>query len=291
MTTKPKKFGVMGWPVEHSLSPPMQQAAFDACGVEAEYCLLPTRPEQVQTRIRELREQGFAGWNVTVPHKPAVGKCMDRLVAEADLLGSVNTVVVEPDRTLTGHSTDGYGLEAALRERFAFAPAGGRLAFVGGGGAVAATAVHLARRGVAEIALINRTLARIQLIAALIARVAPDCRVHCLPADDRETIAGRLSDLPLLIQATSLGLRPNDPLPLPVETIPRSMAVMDMIYGQTRFLAALRDQGCETADGQAMLLHQGARSFFLWTGIEPPLEIMRQALRDALRLRRPDPER
>ncbi len=272
----------MGWPVKHSLSPPMQEAAFAACGIAAEYRLLPTPAELVKKVVRDLPARGFDGWNVTVPHKNAVGRCMDRLDHEAMPLASVNTVVVEKDRRLTGYSTDGYGLEMALLEQLGFAPAGQRMAFVGGGGAVAATAVHMARKGVAELVMINRTLAKIEKIANLIANIAPQCRVHCLSLDQTDRIGECLSQMPLLVQGTSLGLGADDPMPLNPDMIAPDTAVMDMIYGPTPFLQALRKRGLRTADGQAMLLHQGARSFFLWTGLDPPLEVMREALSLAL---------
>ncbi len=278
-----QKFGVMGWPVEHSLSPPMHRAAFAELGIDAEYELIATPPAEVESAVKRLSRQGFSGWNVTVPHKAAVAGCMDRLDATAASVYSVNTVAVEPGSgELTGHSTDGYGLEMALREKFDFSPPSSRLAFIGGGGATCATAVHLALQGVSEIVLVNRTLEKIERIASIISSVAPDCRVRCLSLSESDLIQRSLEGIPFLIQATSLGLRPEDPLPLSPGLIPPETAVMDMIYGHTPFLDALRKEGRRTADGLAMLLYQGVRSFTLWTGRDAPVEVMRQALQKAV---------
>jgi len=282
MSSAKAKFGVMGWPVEHSLSPVMHNAAFDALDIDAGYSLIPARPGEVASVCRRLQSESFSGWNVTVPHKEEASRCMDRLDSAAAAVSSVNTVVVEPEHNrLAGYSTDGYGLQAAVREHFQYVAQGNRLAFIGGGGAVAATAVHMALEGAAEIVLINRTLSKVEKIAASLGKVASGCQVDCLSLNNLSEIERKLSGIPLLIQATSLGLRNDDPLPLNPEVIPRKTAVMDMIYWDTPFLLALKREGYETADGLSMLLYQAVRSFFLWTGREAPIDVMKEALKRA----------
>ncbi len=281
----PLKYGVVGWPVEHSLSPAMHNAAFAELGLNAEYQLIPIPPADVISRMRKLPHRDFSGWNVTVPHKAAAAQCVDKIDPPAELVNSVNTVTVEPDTgELSGYSTDGYGLEMALKEHFGFSAQGGRLAFIGGGGATCATAVHMALQGADEIVLLNRSIDKIERIVAIIDANAPACRTRCISLKAApETIRNALKDIPLAVQSTSLGLHADDPLPIPPFLLPPHCRVMDMIYGDTPFLKALRQESRKTADGLSMLLYQGARSFTLWTGREAPVETMRSALKKALK--------
>ena len=160
------------------------------------------------------------------------------------------------------------------------------MAFLGVGGAARATAVHMALAGAADITLINRTLSRAEALAARLRDLAPRCQVRALALADTAAVAAALSQAACLIQATSLGLHPGEAPPLPPEVLPAGLAVLDMIYGNTAFLQAAAARGCRTADGRGMLLHQGARSFELWTGRPAPVEAMRQALEAALARRR-----
>ncbi len=287
MTTTPsiRRYALLGWPVRHSLSPPMQEAGFAALGIAATYGLIEVAPADLAGRVDALRREGYAGWNATVPHKEAMAALVDELDAEAAAAGTVNTVVHTGGR-LVGYSTDGYGLARSLAESFDLGLAGARVAFVGVGGAARATAVHMALAGAADIALINRTLSRAEALATRLRELAPGCRVQAVDLADTAAVAAALSRAACLIQATSLGLHPGDALPLSPEVLPVGLAVLDMIYGETAFLQAAAARGCRTADGRGMLLHQGARSFELWTGRPAPVEAMRQALDAALARRR-----
>ena len=276
------RYALLGWPVQHSVSPAMQEAAFGAAGIPATYERIPTPREKLAQTVKDLRREHFAGWNVTVPHKQAMAGLVDELDESVSATLSVNTVV-NRDNVLKGYSTDGHGLEMALHEAFQLHPAGLSVAFAGCGGAATATAVHLARRGVERLILLNRTLARAQTLATKIEQVAPACHTTCLPLqDDPDVISNALREVDVLVQATSLGLHAEDALPLPVAVLPERCAVYDMIYRTTPFLQEAAAAGHATADGKGMLLHQGARSFTLWTGLEPPLEVMRAALAAAL---------
>ena len=275
------KYAVIGWPVEHSVSPQMQQAGFDALGLEACYERLAVPPGQLGDAIERLRTEAYAGWNVTVPHKEQVGAFLDEVHPHAERGGSINTVANRNGR-LTGYSTDGYGLAAALKESFDLDVPGCALAFVGAGGAARATAVYLAARGAAKIVLVNRTLAKAEAVADLVTQIAPNCRTLCLPPLNEEEVRAMLPTVDAVVQATSLGLQESDPLPLPAHVLPGAGCVMDMIYRRTPFLAAAEALGCRVADGRGMLLHQGARSLQIWTGQEPPVDIMRAALDTAL---------
>lgn len=281
MTTA--KYAVIGWPVQHSVSPEMQAAAFAAAGLRASYERVAVRPGQLAEAIERLRSEPYAGWNVTVPHKAAMAKLVDRLDPVAERSGSVNTVV-NRDGVLHGFSTDGFGLAEALHEAFGVSIAGGRFLFCGCGGAARAATIHFAAAGAATLVIVNRTLEKARDVARVIGTANPACRVACLQPDQAADLAVALSDCRVLIQATSLGLHAGDPYPMPPNLVPSDVAVMDMIYRRTPFLAAVAGHGCKVADGRGMLLHQGARSFEIWTGQRAPLDAMRNALDNALAL-------
>ena len=279
-----QRYGIVGWPVAHSVSPAMQEAGFRALGREAVYELYETAPDALECRFRELRTAGLCGWNVTVPHKEAAVHLVDDLDPAAARAGSVNTVVARDGR-LAGYSTDGYGLATALDEAFGLGLPGARQLYLGTGGAARAGAVYAALNGVAAIILVNRTLSRAEALAATITAAVPGFPVRCLPLADATAVAAALRQCDVLIQCTSLGLRPEDDLPLAPALLPPKLAVYDMIYGRTPFLQAAARQGCAVADGRGMLLHQGCRSLELWTGRPAPVAAMREALDQALRSR------
>ncbi len=276
------KFAVVGWPIKHSVSPQMQQAAFAALDIPAVYEKIPVPPPDLAANVNRLRDENYAGWNVTVPHKQDIIPLLDEVDSGARRACSVNTVLNRQGR-LCGYSTDGYGLAMAIHESFGLeSTAGRKFMFVGCGGAARACAVYFAAQGARELVLINRTLSKAESIMKIIALIAPDCIVSCLRSDQANSICQSLQNCDVLVQATSLGLHPDDALPLAPDYLPPRIAVMDMIYRQTPFLKAAAERGCRTADGRGMLLHQGARSFQLWTGKAAPVAIMRQALDAAL---------
>jgi shikimate dehydrogenase len=203
---------------------------------------------------------------------------------EALLSQSVNTVSVDPDGRLKGHSTDGYGLIAALDEAFGLGPAGLRTVLVGAGGAARACAVALVSAGAARLVIANRTQARGQALRDLLTPLGVSRGTEIEAVGLQElAVALAKGDVDVLVQATSLGLRADDPAPFPPALLPPGLPVMDMIYRETALLAGARNQGCPCADGRAMLLHQGARSFEIWFGFPPPLDAMRSGLEQALR--------
>ena len=278
------RYAILGYPVTHSVSPAMQSAAFAAAGLDASYTPVAVPPGELAAAFRRLRDEGYGGWNVTVPHKEEATRLMDELDASAGVPGSTNTVVVRNGR-LHGHSTDGLGLLAALREAFALDVAGHTVALVGCGGAARAAAFALAGAGAARLLLVNRTVERATALACDLRNAGLRAETACFSPADAQ-LDGALANAELLIQGTSLGLHDGDPLPLPAEWIPAGRPVMDMIYRATPFLQAAAARGCPIADGAGMLLHQGAASFTLWTGLPAPVEAMRTALAGALRERR-----
>lgn len=273
-----ERYGLIGHPVGHSKSPAMQEAGFQALGIEARYELIDAEPTKLADVFQAMRKT-HRGWNVTIPHKEAAVGLVDEIDDVARKLGSVNTVVNDGGR-LKGFSTDGYGLEVALKEAFGFGFDGKRVCFLGTGGAARATAVYAALHGASRLLLVNRTLERAERLAEGVRAVGGTADV--LPLDATAAIAAVLPEMDVLVQCTSLGLKADDPLPFPVELLPEGLPVMDMVYGRSRFRKLAGEAGHPNADGRGMLLHQGCRSFTLWTGREAPVEAMREALAQGL---------
>lgn len=282
---------VFGWPIRHSASPAMHNAAFAALGLNWRYLAFEVLPENVRTAIAGARDMRFVGINLTVPHKLLALECVDAVDETARLWGSVNTIVFEgrnraglwlPLRDFEsdlpreirshGFNTDADGLENALREDLQFELRGKRVLLLGAGGAGRMAALKCASAGAAELFLVNRTPAKAIEIAAEISRQFSQVRV---------SVEYPRSEIDLLLNATSLGLRPDDPSPLDEKQFsPRqARAVYDMIYrpAETRLLASARAAHCQTANGLGMLVGQGARAFNLWTGQGAPVQIMRRA--------------
>jgi len=280
--------GLIGWPVAHSLSPAMHNAAFDALGLNWRYVPLPVPPGQLKAAINGLPVLGFRGANVTVPHKEAVLPLLHVLSPGAKATGAANTLLVEQDASecrVSGHNTDGQGVCDAL-QRGEFDPAGLRVVVVGAGGAARAVVRSLLAAAVQEIVLLNRTAARGR---RLLADVAPPperaCRRRALALRPTALVEhARSADL--LVNATPVGMWPQTGASIwPAEVpIPSHLTVFDLVYTprETRLLAQARAAGATPLGGLEMLLGQGARAFELWTGKAAPVAVMRAACVRAL---------
>jgi shikimate dehydrogenase len=271
------RYGLIGWPVAHSSSPVLQNAAFAAHSLAATYELLAVEPEKLSEAIDGLRQRQFSGFNVTVPHKEAVIKYLDDIDYEANIIGSVNTVL-NKDGKLIGYSTDGYGLASALARNFKLSLSGLRVMFLGCGGAARASAVYFAVQGVSKLILVNRTLERAEALAESIRVLDNSCEVSTLALSDEQAISQAMSEVDVLIQSTSLGLQENDALPFSPELIPLELPIFDMIYGKNRFQELLLQRRQPFASGWDMLIYQGCKSFEIWTDLPAPEEAMRNAL-------------
>lgn len=276
--------GVMGWPVEHSLSPPMHNAAFAALGLNWCYVPLSVPPDQVQAALAGLRALGFAGANVTVPHKQAVIPYLRTLTDAAQAIGAVNTIWIDKEGALHGDNTDAYGFLAALRE-IDFDPRGVRAAILGAGGSARAVAYALGSAEARYVGLWNRTVSRAEAIAQDMGARFPQVtyEAHALPGE----LYLIPEDIDLIVHCTPVGMWPRvDESPWPPDLpFPRRCVVMDLIYRpeETRLIAQAQQAGCATLNGLSMLVHQGAAAFRRWTGMEPPIDVMTEALLAALR--------
>ena len=278
-----KRVVLIGHPVAHSMSAAMQQAAFDAAGLDVQYELLDRTPLQLAGTIEELRDEAFLGANVTIPHKERVAPLMDRVADEAQATGAVNTVTREGKR-LIGHNTDVGAFRIALdalvgRQKMP------RTAVVLGAGGGARAVVHgLITEGFQRIIIFNRHLHRAENLVRFFGRSAAHMELKAMPWHE-SVIEAELAKAKVLVNASAVGLG-SDVSPIPAELLPPEMLVLDLVYTprETRLLREAKAAGAAaTMNGELMLLHQGAAAFQLWTGQEPPLELMRERLDEAER--------
>ncbi len=275
---KPARLAVLGHPVAHSMSPQMHQPALDANGKDVRYIRLDIEPGQVGEAMRRMRSLGFIGCNVTVPHKLEVmAHCT--VDPDAEKLGAVNTIHFGEDMTV-GYNTDGPGFECAIRDDFQTSLYQMKVAVVGaGGGAGQAVATQCAISKVSKLVMVNRTLAKLDHMVDLFPRIWANMEVVALSFDDPSLAAHCLS-CDLIVNTSSVGLKPGDPSILPSSCLKPAHFVYDTIYkpAVTPLLAMAQATGCRTSNGLSMLLHQGALAFQHWFPQTNPLEVMRAAL-------------
>jgi shikimate dehydrogenase len=278
-----KKYaGLIGYPVHHSLSPSMHNAAFHALNIEAHYALWETPLSELEARMHSLRALHVFGANVTIPHKEAVLPWLDAIDTQAERIGAVNTIVNRAGR-LIGYNTDAPGFLRALQEQAgpAYKLQGKHVVILGNGGAARAAAVALLDSQVSTLAIVGRTEARVE---ALLTHI----RQHYTGACNLSgvlfatTAAQRLVEqADVLVNTTSVGLKAGDEtLLIKAEWLAAQTLVMDMLFhqSQTPLLQAAQARGCKTLNGLTMLLYQGTLAFELWTERVAPEEIMRAAL-------------
>ncbi|MCK5845646.1 MAG: shikimate dehydrogenase [Victivallales bacterium] len=276
------KYAVIGDPITHSLSPKMHNAAFAELRMNSEYFAVRVRKEEL-AQFADFARRELSGFNVTVPHKNNIIEFLDDISEECRATGSVNTVSVVGGR-LVGASTDGYGLEMALKEAFGLELSGNSFLFIGCGGTVQAVAYHFLAKGAERLFIANRTLKKAEKLARHFTSALSGSVIECAALDDTARIAKFTDAAALVIQATSIGLAPDDPSPFPVELMRSDTPMFDTIYKHTRFLAAAAAAGAPNSGGAGMLLHQGARSFEIWTGRPAPLATMKKTLKFKLQL-------
>ncbi len=250
----------------------MHNAAFAALGLNWRYLAFEVDPQNLRAAIAGAQAMGFAGLNLTVPHKLLAVEMVDALDDSAKQWGAVNTIKFQPEGAV-GFNTDADAITQSLREDLKFEPRGAKVLLLGAGGAGRTAALKIASERVAELFLVNRTQSKAGEIAGEIKRQFPAVNV---------ALGYPKNNVDLVLNATSLGLKADDGLPLDGKqfSLKQTRAVYDMIYrpAETKLLAAARAAGCQTSNGLGMLLHQGAKAFEIWTGRPAPLAVMRRAL-------------
>jgi shikimate dehydrogenase len=301
---------VYGFPIRHSASPAMHNAAFAALGLNWRYLAFEVRPDDLRAAIAGAKAMQFSGLNLTVPHKLLAMRIVDELDVSAKTWGAVNTVRFEardaggqwqplhqfgvPPRQLrdgrtqlakpleggtpneiraVGFNTDSDGVARSLREDLGLKLEGAKVLLLGTGGAGQVAALRLAQENVSELFLVEFVSAKAEAVAQ---------EIHKRHSQVKVKVGFPPGPVDLLLNATPLGLKPDDPSPLDEKQFPlrQARAVFDMIYNpaETPLLKAAKAAGCRTANGLGMLLHQGAKAFEIWTGQPAPLTVMRQAL-------------
>ncbi len=256
--------GVIGWPVTHSLSPRLHGYWLEQYGVDGAYVPLGVSPEHLERALAGLSALGFAGANVTVPHKQSALTAIDEVTPVARRIGAVNTLVVQPDGRLQGTNTDAFGFLENLRERVpGWRAAAGPVLVLGAGGAARAVVAALIDAGVPKLIIVNRHVGRAEALAADMG--GP---ITVVPWQQR---AAALSGIALLVNTTSLGMAGKPALDLDLARLPREAIVADIVYTplMTPLLAGAAARGNTIVDGLGMLLHQARPAFAAWFGADP----------------------
>ncbi|HEY5594932.1 MAG TPA: shikimate dehydrogenase [Nitrospiria bacterium] len=291
VTGRTKLVGIIGYPIRHSLSPLMHTAAFEA--MDLDYCYIPLEvaPRRIRSAVKAIRVLGFCGFNVTIPHKRRILAWVDRLTPDARLIGAVNTVEIRHGRWI-GHNTDGRGFLRAFVEETGEPIPGKRVLILGAGGAARAVAFQWALEGGAAVMIANRSSARAAELVRDLRRPPVQCSASVLPWTEASLKAG-IRQADIIINATSVGMKPDDPPLLPDGVLGPRHVVCDLIYKppMTVLLKQAHASGAKAINGLGMLAHQGALSFEIWTGQRPPIGVMREALRQGLLGRKGEPTR
>ena len=283
---------VYGFPIRHSASPAMHNAAFARLGLNWRYLAFEVHPDNLRAAIAGAKAMQFSGLNLTVPHKLLAMQIVDELDESSKTWGAVNTVRFEArdaggnwqplhhfpesisgEIRTQGFNTDSDGIARSLREDLGLKLAGLKVLLVGTGGAGQVAALRLAMEGVAELFVTDYVVAKAEAVAEEIRKRYPRVKV---------TVGFPKGEMDLLLNATPIGLKPGDPSPLDEKqfSLRQARAVYDMIYkpAETKLLATAKAAGCKTSNGLGMLLHQGAAAFEIWTGQTAPIDVMRRAL-------------
>jgi shikimate dehydrogenase len=270
--------GVIGWPIGHSRSPVLHGYWLKRYGVDGAYVPMAVSPERLENALRALPSLGFAGCNVTTPHKERVFRLVDHTDEAAQRTGSVNLVIVRSDGSLEGRSTDGWGFVQNLWQQAPqWAPGRAAVALIGAGGAARAVAAALLDAGETRIRIVNRNEER---AAALAQDLGGQLEVR--PWSQRHDA---LAECHLLVNTTVLGMSGQDDLPLDLSPLPAPAIVADIVYVplETGLLAAARARGNPVVDGLGMLLHQARPAFRAWFGVDPAVDDgLRQAVLETL---------
>ena len=272
--------GLIGHPVEHSFSPPMHNAAFDALGMDYAYVAFDVNPAELQKAIEGARSLNIRGFNVTIPHKIDVMKYLDEIDDVARLIGAVNTIDF---KNLKGYNTDGIGAVRAIEEVISIKNK--NVVIAGAGGASRAISFYIAKYGADSLTILNRNVDKAQSLAR---DVSNSGLIGDVKSDSINEINAYLADADILVDTTPLGMHPhiNDQPIATAENMHDELAVFDAVYNpnETVLLKQAIEAGAKPVYGIKMLLYQGAESFKIWTGADAPVDIMEKALKDTLNI-------
>jgi shikimate dehydrogenase len=280
MTAK-KIYGLIGWPVKHSLSGFMHNAGFSYYKINACYKLFPLKEDELEDFLKNLSKNKISGLNVTIPYKEKVLKYLDWKSKEVRFCGAVNTILVEKNNYLKGYNTDGIGFIRHLIYDLKFDPQDKNVLILGAGGAAKAITHQLARHKVKSITIYDIDKEKARNLKEKLSQKFKNCKIQDISFLDEIDF----KDINFLINATPCGLKETDPSPIKREMLHKEMLVYDLIYNppQTKLLKLAQKIGAKTSNGLGMLLYQGMRSFEIWTKKTAPKKIMQEALLKAIK--------
>lgn len=272
----PKIYGLIGYPVKHSLSTLMHNAAFAYFKINAEYKLFPLQENELEEFLKGVRGNNISGLNVTVPYKEKVIPFLNNISPEAKLIGAVNTIKISDDR-LQGFNTDGEGFLRHLTLDLKFSPLEKKIALIGAGGAARAITVYLCRTKPKSLSIFDTDENKLTVLANHLKTNFP--QVNIKPANSLQGLQIEKSDL--LINATPIGMRETDLCLVDESLFHKDLFVYDLIYNprETKLLKVAKAKGARVSNGLGMLLYQGMLAFEIWTGQKAPIDVMRKALR------------
>jgi len=280
MNSTPQKiYGLIGYPVKHSFSPLMHNAAFRALKINAEYKLFPLKQQDLEGFLKNLSKNNIYGLNITIPYKEIVMPFLNKVSCEAKLISAVNTIKVIDDK-LGGFNTDGAGFLKHLTKDLGFSPRGKSIAIIGAGGASRAISVYLSYKKPNRISIYDIDKAKAKILVIHLKKHFKN--IEFKQANSIEEL--NISSCNLLINATPIGMKKTDLCLVDEKFIHKNLLVYDLIYNprETRLLEIAKGKGAEISNGLGMLLYQGMLSFEIWTGKGAPKEVMQKALLKAL---------
>lgn len=264
--------GIFGYPIEHSVSPIIQNAAFVAANLNYVYLPFSVKPEHLFRAVSAIRALNLVGVNVTIPHKEAVAEFLDELHSSAKTIGAVNTIHYRNGK-LIGYNTDGKGFITSLMKDGKFNPLGKKAVLLGAGGVARALAAMLAQSGIIHLTITNRTKKKAEILANRLKKFF-SIPISVVGLNSAE-LFWAIKDADILLNATSVGMKPKEKTIINSRALHRQLFIYDVIYKQTPLLELGKKVGAKTLNGLGMLIYQGAESFEIWTGKKAPLEVMR----------------
>lgn len=284
INSRTRLVGVIGWPIEHSLSPLMHNAAIDALGLNWVYTASAVEPAVVAQAIAGAKALGYVGLNVTIPHKESAVASMDELDTEAAAIGAINTIHFTDGRAI-GYNTDAAGFTRTLAEEAGFDFSGKTMLQVGAGGAGRAMVAGAANAGAARIIIHDVRLQAAADMAIHMAAHFPNCEFESTGGMEALPDAAAAADL--ISNATPLGMKPADPMPLDEQCIESRHVVFDAVYRpyKTGLLQAAARKRAHGVSGLGMLARQGWKSLSIWTGMQPDEQLMLRTLKEALEIK------
>ena len=274
------KLGLIGYPLSHSMSKVIQEAALSSVGLEGSYEILETKQEDLVTRIKYLRSQGFYGFNVTIPLKVPVILFLSNVDNIANIVGSANTIKINKDYTLSGYNTDVYGFVEAIPKDIKEEISGKSVAVLGNGGAARAIGVGLAKLNVNNIDFYVRNIINASEMLDNLRKNFPDIKINCIQTENLYS----LKKYKMLVNTTPVGMRSKSmnlsPIPEKIiKTMDENACVYDIVYNplKTKLVKTAKKNGIRTIQGLDMLIYQGAKAFEIWTGKKPDIQKMKIA--------------